>query len=103
MKQWTTTEQTAKLIELGLTDSIREERYKRGALPKNYSIGELIEILPNTITIDETTYSKVVNKNEVFYYSWVFGTYALLICDINEDLVDNLFDMCVQLKDKGVI
>lgn len=49
MKQYTTPGQTAKLIELGLADSTREERYKRGSLPKSYSIGELIEMLPKTI------------------------------------------------------
>lgn len=103
MKQYTTPEQTAKLIELGLADSIREERYKRGALPKNYSIGELIEMLPEKICIDETLYSRIIDKNDVCYYSWELETYALLICDVQEELIDNLYDMLVQLKEEGVI
>ena len=111
MKQYTTPEQTAKLIELGFEkpSSIAsvEPIYGMGGISvaKAYSIGELIEMLPNTIWIDETIYSKVIDKNKVFYYSWTLQTYAhaLLRCDVSMELVENLYDMCVQLKKKRVI
>lgn len=68
-----------------------------------YSIGELIEMLPKKICIDETLYSRIIDKNDVCYYSWELETYALLICDVQEELIDNLYDMLVQLKEEGVI
>ena len=106
MKQYTSTEQTAKLIELGFKKPKSEVKaeYEGEYAWYNpaYSIGELIEMLPEKICIDDTLYSRVIDKNDVCYYSWELETYALLICDVKEELVDNLFDMVVQLKEEGI-
>lgn len=104
MKQYTNAEQTTKLIELGF-EKPKSVVNHYGFWVGNcvYSIGELIEMLPEKICIDETLYSRVIDKNDVYYYSWELNTYALLICDVKEELVDNLFDMIVQFKEEGVI
>ena len=97
MKQYTTSEQTAKLIELGLADSIREERYKRGALPKNYSIGELIEMLPKTYNSEGLSIG--------WHYMadvWIVR-YPKNILIHKEELVDALYNMVVKLKEEDVI
>ena len=120
---YTNSEQTAKLIELGFEKPKSIGGYKptfvveyEGVEVSNviigenkeepiyaYSIGELIEMLPDEIYIDETSYSKVINKNEVFYHNWYFDTYTLEICDKYDELIDNLLDMVVKLKEEGVI
>jgi hypothetical protein len=88
MKQYTSVGQTAKMIELGLADSIREERYKRGALPKNYSIGELIEMLE--------TRSVSINVNNS---KWSVDTYYYGIDKY--ELIDALFMIVVKCKENG--
>lgn len=104
MKQHTTQDQTAKLIELGLADSIREERYKRGALPKNFSIGELLSLLPKEI--DNDTLPGLLgiyidhNKMWTINYSYVLGE---LYSTYRTELTDALYDMIVKLKEEGVI
>lgn len=107
MKQYTTPEQTAKLIELGLADSIREERYKRGSLPKNYSIGELIEMLPPKIEAemedesdDEYAWLSLEVGWDVLYRS---GYYIVERIRHSKELIDALFDMLVQLKKDRII
>ena len=122
MKQYTTPEQTAKLIKLGFKPPMWrgarkfDDQSPRIAITSfgklmtysyenvfAYSIGELIEMLPDEIYVDENTYSKVIDKTAVCYYSWELEIYAISICDAREELIDNLFDMCVKLKDGGVI
>lgn len=108
MKQYTNAEQTAKLIESGFEkpSSIASVEPIRGmggiSVAKAYSIGELIEMLPEAITLDDTKYSRVISKNEVYYYSWIFEVYHHIF-DLRDELIDNLFDMCVKLKAEGVI
>ncbi len=107
MKQYLSPEQTARLIGLGFEkpSSIAsvEPIYGIGGISvaKAYSIGELIEMLPAEIYIDGS-YSKVTYKNEVYYYRWSLGIYAE-ICDKNDELIDNLYDMVIKLKEEGVI
>lgn len=104
MRQTTLPEQTAKLIELGFENP---KNMVEGELYSDiyfaYSIGELIEMLPDEIYVDENTYSKVIDKTAVCYYSWELEIYAIPICDIQEELIDNLYDMLVLLKEEGVI
>lgn len=108
MRQYTTPEQTAKLLELGFEkpSSIAsvEPIYGMGGISvaKDYSIGELIEMLPEEITIDVFTHDRVISKNEVLYYSWILEVY-FHIFDNNDELIDNLFEACVKLKEEGVI
>lgn len=110
MRQHTTPWQTNRLIELGFEEPKYEcfDKTLRGVekwnnIQDNYSIGELIEMLPDEIYVDENTYSKVIDKTDVCYYSWELETYAISICDVQEELIDNLYDMILKLKKKGVI
>lgn len=115
MKQYTTPEQTAKLIGLGLprpksiidvwaheTDIDMEYEYEYA-----YSIGELIEMLPQYIDnegreIDIDYYSLTIRKNEVMYCD-PYMDWVEILCDGHKELIDNLYDMVVKLKEEGVI
>lgn len=102
MRQYTTPEQTAKLIELGLADSIREERYKRGSLPKNYSIGELIEMLPTKIEeFDNVKILQITSFNGQWRVKYAGAPDAVLM--LGEELIDALYYMILELKAEGVI
>ena len=114
MRQYTTPEQTAKLIELGF------EKPKMAA-PKlkwvdgepvfepQYTIGELIEMLPTMIGEGD------FNGEPLFKYSfvlvgttkWIVGyqCFAKLNQYVSEgqELIDALYDMVVKLKEEGVI
>jgi hypothetical protein len=110
MKQYLTPEQTAKLIELGFEKPNGSHRYWRGnelVINNNYSIGELIEMLPEDI---EDKYNRGVwyfrNITGIsVYYSREERMYwtDLYISCLNEELIDNLYDMIVKLKEEGVI
>lgn len=102
MKQYTDKDQTAKLIELGFPKPqyalpIRQEGQALiHAL--RYTIGELIEFLP---TVIEWT-PRIIMGN-VIEYSFTTEGSELYYCNQNNELIDNLFDMCVTLKEEGVI
>ena len=108
----TTPDQTAKLIELGfekpraLVDKYYDFDAEAYVEVKAYSIGELIEMLPtdnnigwnirkrNSITdISETQYSVIVDVN-MFLSAYTTES---------GKLIDALYDMCVKLKEEGVI
>lgn len=58
MKLYIDAQQTAKLIELGFEKPKSSHRYWRGnelVINNNYSIGELIEMLPDEIYVDGNT------------------------------------------------
>ena len=111
MKQYTSKDQTAKLIELGFPkpkfsfpiednehpDYVDEDGNSY-SLVESYSIGDLIEFLP--ITINCTP--RVIMGN-VIEYSFTTEGSELYYCNQNNELIDNLFDMCVKLKEEGVI
>lgn len=110
MKQYTNEIQTFKLVEMGfkkpngLEFLVREQDNPDNAQIVQrmaYSIGELIEMLPEKITIDGWDYSRVISENEVCYYFWELEVY-FCICDSNIQLIDNLFDAIVRLKEEGV-
>lgn len=112
MKQYTSESQTAKLIELGFAKpkSIEKitytERYGCG-YESAYSIGELIEMLPLSISSGGNPYL----LNIAIGYrrtDWVVRYIGLGINDscfncISTSLVDVLFDSLVKLKEEGVI
>lgn len=108
MKQYTTIDQTAKLIKLGfekpkgLADA--EPSSGKWVRPA-YSIGELIEMLPtdnnigwnirkhNSITdISKTQYSVIVDVN-MFLSAYTTES---------EELIDALYDMIVKLKEEVI-
>ena len=119
MKQYTTSEQTAKLIELGF-EKPKNTRYVQHAKARNlrspflefgepefegsYTIGELLSFLPENIA-KENEMPSTLNISLLNGEWWV--EYAdFLGADFsfhNTELIDNLFDMCKNLKEGGVI
>ena len=112
MRQYTTPEQTAKLIELGFekpkgwsAEGISSwfVMYKDNDVDFNYSIGELIEMLPISFENDNDDTSWLEIEAEavwnVSYSSFGFIDYD---CE-RKELIDALFDMIVTLKEEGVI
>lgn len=114
MKQYTTPEQTAKLIELGFekpksiiyASAYQEEE---GASPDveyeyAYSIGELIEILPKEIINVGLRTSLFIyidhNKMWVVEYNNALGE---LLSTCRTELIDALYDMFFKLKEEVVI
>lgn len=102
MKQYTTPEQTAKLIELGF------EKPKMAApalkwvdgeptFEPQYTIGELIEILP-TIVDD---FSLWIGRDERSNQWFVKYHPRALVTD--EELIDALYEMIIKLKEEAVI
>lgn len=100
MKQYTTPEQTARLIELGF------EKPKMAA-PKlkwvdgeptfepQYTIGELIEMLP-TIVDDFTLWIGRDERSNQWFVKYHPRTLV-----VDKELIDALYDMIVKLKEKG--
>lgn len=112
MKQYTSPEQTAKLIELGFpkpeNTQWNEQTIVRGIggplielgiaeYRGSYSIGELIEAIPDTGS--DNWRDRQIFGTTVYYYS----EKGIYVCDENGELIDNLFDMVVLLKEGGVI
>ena len=108
MTQYTTPEQTAKLIELGFEKpkSIEKltytEQYGCG-YETAYSIGELIEMLPielENVGIYTTLAIHFENNKANVDYIGVLGIeYSIM----KEELIDALYEMLVKLKEEGVI
>lgn len=111
MKQYLSPEQTAKLIELGFERPFRNEylhiveEYGYAVnKERNYTIGELIEMLPENIAkeneIPSTLNISLMNGEWCVQYADFLGT-DFEFC--NTELVDALYDMIVKLKEKEVI
>lgn len=109
MKQYTTPEQTAKLIELGFNEPKTKLPFEAAndELGYTYSIGELIEMMPTKIEAEvtdeydsETAYLMIEEGWAVSYFNgW---------CTVEKytratELIDALYDMIVKLKEEGVI
>ena len=101
LRQYTTPEQTAKLIELGF------EKPKMAApalkwvdgeptFEPQYTIGELIEMLPEFSCIYDLTNMHTMKR------CWYVGQVSSLNVSADE-LIDALYDMIVKLKEEGVI
>jgi hypothetical protein len=113
MKQYLSSEQTAKLIELGFkkpesiidawaheTDIDIEYVYEYA-----YSIGELIEILPQTINVFYDLSIMSSHKGWCVLYGMIGdGDMWSIEHEVyRNDLIDALYDMIVKLKEEGVI
>lgn len=97
MRQHTTSEQTAKLIELGFEKPKGWVTLDFKDATGNYSIGELISFLPN---------DGVSNKRlefDCFHWFVDWDHFDKIHQTIQVELVDALYDMCVELKEEGVI
>ena len=96
MKQYTNSDQTAKLIELGVEQPKSIEVYRDGhCVPFVeqrwvYSIGELIEMLG-------------VYLSSIRHIGIVYCVNAQGIERRSEELIDALYDMIIKLKEDGVI
>lgn len=114
MKMYTNSEQTAKLIELGfekpkgwcvegISSRLIMYKHKEDDEDFNYSIGELIEMLPielEDVGINTTLTMHFDNNIANVEYIGVFGIeYSIM----KEELIDALYDMIVKLKEAGVI
>lgn len=106
MKQYTNKEQTHHLIELGFPrpNAISEVNYYDEAYTTetefeyDYSIGELLEFLGNRLmgiklmeTYEVYAYKKT---NDIKYVDWIMT---------KGELINALYDACVELKKEGVI
>ena len=110
MKQHTTPDQTAKLIELGFEkpSSIAsvEPIYGMGGISvaKAYSIGELFEMLPTSVEIgDGYAVSIYHNRSEWMVSYDDNGIYLPLYSTEKDELIDALYDMIIKLKEERVI
>ena len=128
MKQYLDQQQTTKLIELGFekpneiylsyfdspkdfksTNVIEINEDGNEIVLDNYSIGELIEMLPQyleykggVVGIPIDYYSLTIRKNVVMYCD-PYMDWVEIQCDDHKELIDNLYDMVTVLKEEGVI
>lgn len=111
MKQYTNNDQTAKLIELGVEKpkSIEKvtyiEQYGCG-YETAYSIGELIEILPEVLAPSNNDDWEMPLSISTDSFMWTVeyngGDFSPYEAASNE-LIDALYDMIIMLKEEGVI
>lgn len=105
MKQHLNETQTAKLIELGFE---KPKSVVEGALYSDiyfaYTIGELIEMLPENVAkeneMPSTLNISLMNGEWCVQYADFLGT-DFEFC--NTELVDAIYDMVIKLKEEGVI
>ena len=105
MRQFTTPDQTAKLIELGFAPNtrIKEVQVVHSEIHVDhdyyFAIGDLIEMLPQVIEFGEKWALRVMPT--------IGGGWAISYCseydERNNELIDALYDMVVRLKEEGVI
>lgn len=107
MKQYTTTDQTAKLIELGL-EKPSPSFYRNGVTwiqcEGNYSVGELLSFLPENIAkeneIPSTLNISLLNGEWCVEYADFLGADFSFS---SVELIDAIFNMIEKLKENEVI
>lgn len=104
MKQYTSNEQTAKLIELGFEKPKGCITIDFTDATGNYSIGELLSFLPKSIKVNDLFFTLCIHSSSDYwiieYADIAFGAQARLY---KEELIDALFAEIVILKEEGVI
>ena len=110
MKQYLDHQQTAKLIELGfekpraLVDKYYDFDAEAYAEVKTYSLGELIEILPNDFRDkNKNTHTLSIYTGELETWEINYIGFESRIRTCEYELIDAAFEMCVKLKEEGVI
>ena len=112
MKQYTTPDQTAKLIELGLPKPIYycTDKYTiihTGFDIINYSIGELIEMLPEAICEskdDDYHYFLSIETDSLTWKVFYESEDEVVLCStFGVELVDALCSMLTILKRQGTL
>lgn len=106
MKQYTNESQTAKLMELGFEKPKLKVIQRPNAyhdLHRNYSIGELIEMLPRVIEGEYHNSLLAIDSDNTKW--WVMYLYMgkQKYASKSAELIDALYDMVVKLKEEGVI
>lgn len=101
MKQYTSKDQTAKLIELGFPrpQSIIDILGIYNEVETAYSIGELIELLPLELEPHPDMARRTIVGNEVLYCD-EYIDWVELRFNKHKEIIDNLFDACVTLKEE---
>lgn len=112
MKQFTTPEQTTKFIELGFEKpkGLADAEPSSGKWVREaYSIGELIEMLPNTFIFEGVEYDLCLSGGAslVGKYCWqisyIQSKRGYIFCSYDEEFIDALYKIVIRLKEKGVI
>ena len=112
MRQYTTPEQTAKLIELGLKKPKSIEKmipqpvvdgYVHLVPQKAYSTGELIEILPMAMDCEIGDLGLNIENNIYETPNEWMVSYDSRHLTNSIELIDALYNMIVELKEEGVI
>lgn len=116
MKQYTTTEQTAKLIELGFEKpkfeiemqlcNIKGKPIRAATIVGDYSIGELIEMLPEVLApLSDSDNEMMLNvSTDSLMWTVRYGEGEFIPYEtISYELIDALYDMVIKLKEEGVI
>lgn len=108
MKQYTSKEQTAKLIELGFEKprcATMFWRDNKEVTEINYTIGELIEMLPRTIKLYYDLNILCTTQGWWVLYGMIGDgdMWSVEYELYRKELIDALYDMIVKLKEKGVI
>lgn len=105
MKQYTTPEQTAKLIELGFEkpryeclDTTLRGVEKWNNIQSRYSIGELIEMLPKDFDGELLEIASVTLSCAKWMVRYPYG-----IIVYKNELVDALYEMIIKLKEDEII
>lgn len=102
MKQYTTPDQTAKLIGLGFEKprvAMPKLEWKDGVPQFHYTIGELIEMLPPKIDGRNLVIERYVELGQwLCCYEVCIGVYSM-----SHEFVDALYEMAIKLKEEGVI
>lgn len=107
MKQFTTPEQTVKMIELELLPKHIQKISDDGKLLLEcvgYSVGELIEILPKVVEDEDSEYATISIYHDTI--SWVIDYQSPERCfysTSNIELVDALYEMIIKLKNEKLI
>ena len=109
MRMFTNNEQTAKLIELGFEKpkgyhDIEWDGTEAYDYHLDYSIGELIEMLPMYINNDGRFEDLIIHPN---FHRWVVKYLGFVIEPTYQicmkELIDALYYMIIKLKEEGVI
>ena len=109
MKQYTSNDQTAKLIELGfekpngIESLVREEDNPDNAKVVQriaYSIGELIEMLPSVL--DDHKQLCIESSGGKWWVAYI-NLWDKKYFVRKDELIDALYDVIVKLKAEGVI
>lgn len=113
MKQFTSIDQTATLIELGFEkpksisnvamvtkNNLTKIDYE---IERNYSIGELIEMLPKSLWSDDNNWPLMISI--CVYDSDIPWSVSYIYSDgfMKIELIDALYNMIVKLKEEGVL